>query len=70
MTDPIIEKIHKFREEYAKRFNYDVKAMFEDLRKRQAGNPNVVDLSEQAAEKHQHVAEEPGEYGDAPESDA
>ena len=33
--DPIIEEVHKYREEYAKSFNYDLKAIFEDLRKKQ-----------------------------------
>lgn len=29
----VLEEIRKYREEYAKSFNYDVKAMFNDLRK-------------------------------------
>ena len=33
--DPIVEEIHKYKEEYAKSFNYDLKALFEDLRKKQ-----------------------------------
>ena len=33
--DPIVEEIHKYREEYAKSFNYDLKAIFEDLQKKQ-----------------------------------
>ena len=32
--DEILEEIHKYREEYAKSFNYDLKAMCEDLRKK------------------------------------
>ena len=35
MKDPIVEEIHRFREEYARRFNYDVRAMCEDLQRRQ-----------------------------------
>lgn len=34
--DEIIEEIHKHREEYAKSFNYDLHAIVEDLRKKQA----------------------------------
>ena len=34
MTDPIVEEIHKIREEYAAEFDYDIDAMFEDLTKR------------------------------------
>lgn len=38
-TDPIVEELHKIREEHAKTFNYDLKAIFEDLKKqeRQSG---------------------------------
>lgn len=32
MRDPIHEEIHKFREEHARQFNFDVAAMCEDLR--------------------------------------
>ena len=31
----VLEEIRKYREEYAKSFNYDLKAMFNDLRKKQ-----------------------------------
>jgi hypothetical protein len=34
--DEIIEEIHKHREEYAKSFNYDLHAIVEDLRRKQA----------------------------------
>ena len=34
--DEILEEIHKIREEHAKLFNYDIKAICEDWRKRQA----------------------------------
>lgn len=34
--DEILEEIYKIREEHAKAFNYDLKAMCDDLRKRQA----------------------------------
>ena len=33
--DPIVEEIHRYREEYAARFNYDLHAICEDLRKKQ-----------------------------------
>ncbi len=45
-TDEIVEEIHKIREEYAKSFNYDLDAIFEDLRKKQAeSGREVVSLS-------------------------
>lgn len=34
--DPIVEEIHKWREEYAAKFNYDLDAIGADIRKRQA----------------------------------
>jgi hypothetical protein len=34
--DPIVAEVRRVREELAARFNYDVKAMFADMRKRQA----------------------------------
>ncbi|HEY9705158.1 MAG TPA: hypothetical protein V6C58_22160 [Allocoleopsis sp.] len=36
MTNEILDEIYQFREDYAKTFNYDVKAMFTDWRERQA----------------------------------
>ncbi|MFB2934432.1 hypothetical protein ACE1B6_04070 [Aerosakkonemataceae cyanobacterium BLCC-F154] len=34
--DEVLEEIYKIREEHAKSFNYDLKAICDDLRKRQA----------------------------------
>ncbi len=34
-TDPIVEEVRRVREEYAKRFNYDVHAIVDDLRKQE-----------------------------------
>lgn len=33
--DEIIEEIHKHREDYAKSFDYDLNAIFQDLKKKQ-----------------------------------
>ena len=30
--DSIIEELHQFREEHAKKFNYDLKTIFDDLK--------------------------------------
>lgn len=35
MKDPIVEEIHRHREEHARKFNYDIHAICEDLRQRQ-----------------------------------
>lgn len=40
--DEIVEEIHKYREEYAKSFNYDLKAMFDDLRKKQIAHGHKI----------------------------
>jgi hypothetical protein len=45
-VDEIVEEIHQIREEYAKSFNYDLDAMFADLRKKEAASGRkVVTLS-------------------------
>jgi hypothetical protein len=40
--DEILEEIHQIREEHAKSFNYDLKAMFADWQKRQAEDGRQV----------------------------
>ena len=34
-NDPIVEEVRKARQEYAKRFNYGLRAMAEDLREKE-----------------------------------
>jgi hypothetical protein len=34
MNDPIVNEIRKFRDEHAKMFNYDIKAICNDYRKK------------------------------------
>lgn len=36
MTDPVVEEVRRARAEYAAKFNYDLRAMCEDLRRRSA----------------------------------
>ena len=33
--DPVIAELHRIKDEHAKKFNYDVRAMMADLRERQ-----------------------------------
>jgi len=50
--DEIVEEIHRIRDEYAKSFNYDLKAIFEDLRKKQdESGHKFVDLSGNCSSK-------------------
>jgi hypothetical protein len=38
MKDPIVQEIQRHRADYAKRFNYDVCAIGEDIRRCEAGS--------------------------------
>lgn len=38
MIDPIIEEVRKYRDEHARRFNYDLDMICEDLRSQHAQN--------------------------------
>jgi len=40
--DEILEEIYKYREEYARSFNYDLDAIFADLRKKQNAHPEKI----------------------------
>jgi len=40
--DPILEELHRVREEYAARFNYDLRAMYQDLKAREERGEFVV----------------------------
>jgi hypothetical protein len=45
-NDEIVEEIHQIREAYAKSFDYDLNAIFEDLRKKEAeSGREIVSLS-------------------------
>jgi hypothetical protein len=35
IDDPIVEEIRRIRDEYARRFNYDLDAMFRDIEQKQ-----------------------------------
>ena len=43
MKDPVHEEIHKYREEHARKFNFDLAAICKDLRER-SRNLKVVRL--------------------------
>ncbi len=52
INDPIVNEIRRVRDELAKKFNYDVDAIFSDLRKKQRKYSNrIVNLRKKRAEK-------------------
>jgi len=42
ITDPIVERLHKQREEYMERFQYDFEAIVRDIRSREASYPSPL----------------------------
>ncbi|MBC8205654.1 MAG: hypothetical protein ISR85_00790 [Kiritimatiellales bacterium] len=77
MTDPIVEEIRKYRDEHARKFNYDLSRICEDFRqhreerlaKLKNSRPEGGACRENVSDrKNLCVAEEPGEgYGTKPE---
>jgi len=49
--DPIVEQVRSVREEYAAKFNFDIKAIGEDARRRQAMSKRRVVSFADATEK-------------------
>jgi hypothetical protein len=48
MDDPIVEEVRKARDEYARQFDYDLKAICQDLKKQQdASGRKVVSFAEE-----------------------
>jgi hypothetical protein len=41
MKGPIVAEIHRYRAEYARRFNYDIRAMGDDIRRCEAKTGGV-----------------------------
>lgn len=50
--DPIVEEVRRYRQEYAAQFNYDLKAICQDLRDRQKkSSRKVVSLPPKQVQK-------------------
>jgi len=50
--DPIVEEVRKARDEYAKKFNYDLDAICRDLREKQRwGKRSVISLPPKRPQK-------------------
>ena len=41
-TDPIVDEIHRIRQAHAEKFNYDLQAIFDDLKKHEKQNKEKV----------------------------
>jgi hypothetical protein len=42
VTDPVVEELHRQREEYMERFGYDFDAIIRDIKAREAANPGPL----------------------------
>lgn len=42
MRDPIVEEIRRIRQEHAKKFNFDLDAIFEDLKQKERNGGRIV----------------------------
>ena len=42
ITDPVLERLHKQREEYMEQFEYDFDAIVRDIRTREASSPTPL----------------------------
>ena len=62
MDNPMIKELRQIREEHAKKFNYDLHAICEDLRSRHTENVERL-ASFGTSEQSAMVAEEPVSYG-------
>jgi hypothetical protein len=59
-SDLIVEEIRRLRDEYAKQFNYDLKAMFEDLRQEQrTSGRTIVSLPAKRASSSRATIKQP-----------
>lgn len=42
IIDPVVKRLHKQREEYMERFQYDFDAIIRDIKSREATNPTLL----------------------------
>ena len=65
MNDPIVDEVRRYRDEHAKKFNYDLNAICDDFRKKHEQYVELLKRLETntsgSSAVHQ-VAETPGEY--------
>ena len=57
VSDPIIEEIRQIRQEHAKQFNYDLRAIVADLRQQEQQHPErLISLPPKAPRKKRTVS--------------
>ncbi|MBI4025240.1 MAG: hypothetical protein HY360_09695 [Verrucomicrobia bacterium] len=66
--DPIVAEVRRVRDELAKKFNYDVQAICEDLMKRQGQTVTIEELRAGMRQtmKYQEAAAEPSVVRESP----
>ncbi len=58
MKDPIVEEVRKIRDEHAARFDYDIDAIFEDLKRREKeSRQSVITLAPKRVVKHEKASD-------------
>ena len=60
-NDPIVEEVHRTREQLAAEFGYDIYAIFADLRKRQCGLGDRLVTRERGTEIRSGTVDEASE---------
>ena len=58
--DEVLEEIYRIREEHAKSFNYDLQAICDDLRKKQAASGRRIISAPLKSPRQQHNRVEEG----------
>lgn len=63
LNDPIVEEIRRIREDFARKFNYDLEAMVEYLRKKEQEHPErLVYLTPKLPRERVAAQETPESY--------
>lgn len=58
--DPVVAETHALRDEYARQFNYDADAIFEDLMAKQAMHPErMVSLPPRKVNRFKYTNDKP-----------
>ncbi len=66
LNDPIVDEVHRIRESLAERFNFDVKAIFADMRAREAALGNRLVLPGAISNKHRERGQIASEASQSP----